>query len=327
MADEAEPHPQAKAVLDAVESSPMPPTYALSVESARAVLEEFFGNEDPRPLGDVSEFAIEGPGGAIPLRVYQPPTPDPHPAVVFFHGGGWVIGSLDTHDNICRWLCDEADCTVVSVDYRLAPEHPFPAAVEDCYAATAWVDAYGEKLGIDTDRIAVAGDSAGGNLSAAVTLLARDERGVAAHRRTAPTVPDVAYQALLYPAVASPVLQEFDSQTENAEGYFLEWESVRWFYERYLPEPTHRRNEYAAPLLADDLSGLPPASVVTAGFDPLRDEGLAYADRLAAAGADVEHHHYEGMIHGFSSLPEMMDAAGDSLDAVAADLRAAFDSG
>jgi acetyl esterase len=323
MADE--PHPQAQAVLDAVESSPMPPTYALSVESARGVLEEFFANEDPRHLGDVTEFEIEGPAEPIPVRVYEPATPGSHPALVFLHGGGWVIGSLDTHDNICRWLCEEADCAVVSVDYRLAPEHPFPAAVEDSYAATAWVADYGEKLDVDTDRIAVGGDSAGGNLTAAVTLLADDERGVDDHRRTAETVPEIDYQVLLYPAVASPTLHTFDSQTENAEGYFLEWESVRWFYERYLPEPTHRRNEYAAPLLAESLSGLPPASVVTAGFDPLCDEGLAYADRLDDAGVPVERHHYEGMIHGFASLPEMMDDAGDALDAVAADLRAAFE--
>lgn len=313
MADEAEPHPQAKAVLDAVESSPMPPTYALSVESARAVLEEFFGNEDPRPLGDVSEFAIEGPEGAIPLRVYQPPTPDPHPAVVFFHGGGWVIGSLDTHDNICRWLCDEADCTVVSVDYRLAPEHPFPAAVEDCYAATAWVDAYGEKLGIDTDRIAVAGDSAGGNFAAAVSLLARDRGG-----------PELAHQALLYPAVASLDLHDFDSYDENGEGYLLEREGSAWYYDHYLDSSIHARNPYATPLLADSHADLPPATVCTVGFGLHRDEGIAYAGRLESAGVDVAHHHYPEMVHSFVSLTDLLSRSEDALDALGERLAAAL---
>ena len=173
---------------------------------------------------------------------------------------------------------------------------------------------------MDTGALAVGGDSAGGNLTAAVTLMARDERNA----KRSDSAPDIAHQVLVYPAVASPTLHDFASYEENAEGYFLEWESTVWFYDHYLQRPTDRRNEYAAPLLARDLSDLPPATVVTAGFDPLRDEGMVYADRLENAGVAVSRHHYEGMIHGFVNLIDMMDDADDALDAIAADLDGAF---
>jgi len=225
-----------------------------------------------------------------------------------------VLGSLHTHDALCRALTNEAGCAVVSVDYRLAPERPFPAAVEDAVAAVEWVAARGDTVHLDPDRIAVGGDSAGGNLAAATTLAVRDRDG-----------PDLAHQALVYPAVSSPVLPDHDSYEENGEGYFLERESMAWFVERYVRDETDFRNEYFAPMLARDLSDVPPASVVTAGFDPLRDEGREYADRLAAAGVDVERHHYESMIHGFATMIGTVDAAEENVAALAADLRAAFE--
>jgi acetyl esterase len=317
MADEL--HPQARAVLDIVDAAPRPPTYALSVESARAVLDEFFANADPDPVGgEVSEFSVEGPAGDVPVRFYTPGGEGPQPVLVYLHGGGWVLGGLDSVDNVCRAVCRRAECAVLSVDYRLAPEHPFPAALEDCYAAVSWLADHGEHLGVDTDRIAVGGDSAGANLTAGVTLMARDDRAMG------DSAPDVARQVLVYPAVASPVHGAFDSYQENGEGYFLERESMRWFHEKYLPDAAMRRNEYAAPLLADDLTGLPPATVVTAGFDPLRDEGQAYADRLEADGVDVSRYHYEGMIHGFVSMMDYVEPAHDAIDDVVDDLSVTF---
>ncbi|MFC7154934.1 alpha/beta hydrolase [Halomarina halobia] len=311
-----EPDPQAQAVLDLLDSIPRPPTYALSVPSARDALESFFANEDPEPVGDVADFSIPGPDEDVPVRLYLPEGEGPHPALVYLHGGGWVIGSLDTVDDVCRGLVNRVGCAVLSVDYRLAPEHPFPAALDDAYAAVEWTAAHGDTVGVDPGRIAVGGDSAGGNLTAGATLMARDRGG-----------PEIARQVLVYPAVASPVVHDFDSYEENGEGYFLERESVAWFYERYVARAADQRNEYAAPLLARDLSGLPPATVVTAGFDPLRDEGREYANRLAEAEVPVTDYHYEGMIHGFVSLPDYLDAADEALDDVAADLEEAFYSG
>lgn len=307
-----EPAPEAQALLDMIDAVPRPPTYALSVESAREALEQLFADADPFvEVGDVTDFAIEGPAGDVPVRLY---TPDgdgdgPLPLLVYYHGGGWVLGSLDSADAVCRALCDRSDWAVLSVNYRHAPEHPFPAPLNDAYAAYEWAVEYADTAGADPGRVAVGGSSAGGNLTAGVTLRARDD-GL--------QLP--AHQVLIYPAVASHAVHEFDSYEENAEGYFLERDSMDWFYERYVQDAAHVRNEYLAPLLCDDLSGLPSASVLTAGFDPLRDEGRAYADRLEADGVDVSRHHYEGMIHGFVSLPDVLDAGDDALTALAADL-------
>lgn len=340
----ADPHPQAQALLDTINQSPLPPTYALSTASARAVAEEFFAPDDPEPVPDVGEFAIPGPESDVPLTVYHPDGEGPHPVLVYFHGGGWTLCSRNTHDNVCRAICNRADCVVVNVEYRLAPEHPFPAGLEDCYAAVEWVAEYGERFGADPDRIAVGGDSAGGNLAAAVSLMAGDERVVQNHSRPAGDASepqareradgndinttesaatdalDIAHQVLVYPAVASPTLQRFASYETNGEGYLLERESIYNYYRNYLPERSQRRNEYAAPLLARDLSELPSATILTAGFDPLCDEGQAYADRLEEAGVDVSRHHYEGMIHGFVNFAGTMDDAGRAFDAIAADL-------
>ena len=308
--------PQARALLDTLHEQRAPPTYGVAVETARDQLEALFSAADPEPVDEIREFDIQGPAGPIPVRVYTPEGgDDPLPVFVTFHGGGWVVGSLDTHDAVCRGIANEAACLVVSVDYRLAPEHPFPAAVEDAYAATEWAAEFAPDIGGDPDRLAIGGDSAGGNLTAAVTLLARDQGG-----------PDLCHQSLIYPAVASPALHHFDSYEENGEGYLLEMANIEWYYERYVPRATDARNEYAAPLLARDLSNLPPATLVTGGFDPLRDEGYAYADRLREAGVSVEHEHFEGMIHGFVSMTDMLDRSRDAIEVVAEGLRNSFET-
>jgi acetyl esterase len=264
-------------------------------------------------VGDVSDLEMKGPGGPLPLRLYLTEGAGPHPVLIFFHGGGFVLGDVETHDDQCRHLATAGDCAVVSVDYRLAPEHTFPAALEDAYAAVQWVADNGHHMRLDTDRIAIGGDSAGGNLSAGVTLLLQDRGG-----------PDICHQLLVYPAVASPAVHDFDSYEENAEGYFLETEATEWFHDHYVADERDHRNEYFAPLLAGDLAGVPPASVVTAGFDPLRDEGIAYAEALEADGVSVEHYHYEDMIHGFFGMVGMVDAAGDAVANLGSDLQDAF---
>ena len=309
------PDPEVQALLESADRLPIPPTYALSVESARDRLDRLLTDQPVEAVAGVENFSIPGPESAIPIRIYVPDGSPPYPVLVYFHGGGWTAGSLDTHDSVCAALTNRAGCLTVSVDYRLAPEHPFPAAVEDSYAAVEWLAAHGERINADTGRIAVAGDSAGGNLTAAVTIMARDHDG-----------PRFVHQGLLYPAVASPTVHEFESYEENAEGYLLEMASVRWYYDQYFQSPVHARNEYAAPLLADDLSGLPPATVITAGFDPLRDEGIEYAVRLEADGVDVEHRHYERMIHAFVSLPEAISQSQAAIDALGSQLAGAFDT-
>jgi len=313
MADQ--PHPQVRTVLQMLDDQPVPPTYAVAVDDAREQLETLARMREGEAVANVENFDIggpDGPEGSLPVRVYYPEADGPHPTLVYFHGGGYVLGSLETHDALCRALTNAAECAVVSVDYRLAPEHRFPAAVEDAYFAVEWVANHGESVDLDPTRIAVGGDSAGGNLSAAVTLVSKDRGG-----------PDLAHQTLIYPAVDSPVTGEYDSYEENAEGYFLEREGMEWFLEQYVDDEIHLRNEYFAPILAD-LSGVPPASVVTAGFDPLRDEGQAYAAKLEAAGVEVHTHHFEDMIHGFANMVDMVDAAGEAVDALAAELAESF---
>jgi acetyl esterase len=234
------------------------------------------------------------------------------PALVYFHGGGWVIGDLDTHDSLCRHLANAARCIVVAVDYRLAPEHKFPAAVEDCFAATSWVAREAVALGIDRERLAVGGDSAGGNLAAVVSLIARD-RGA----------PKLRCQALLYPAVECGMTHP--SHDRFAEGYLLTRPTMRWFYEHYLREPADIDDWRASPLRADDLSGVAPALVLTAGNDVLRDEGEAYARRLQEAGVAVQLRHFPDQIHGFLTMGKIIEAAQPALDDIAAALQAAWD--
>jgi acetyl esterase len=254
-----------------------------------------YGVRDPAtlaPVRSVDDNSIPGPAGDIPIRVYRPDVDGSVPTVVFFHGGGFVIGDLDTHDDHARLICHEVEAVVVSVDYRLAPEHPFPAGFEDCRAATRWVADHISELGGDAQRIAVAGDSAGGNLSAAVALTATRDGG-----------PQLAAQLLIYPGVD---FRDDDtlhpSRTENGEGYFLTLEDMKWFHSQYLHDEAHMSDPRASVLLAQDLSGLPPAVVGTGEYDPLRDEGEAYAKALEASGVKVVLRRYDGLIHGFFGM-------------------------
>lgn len=265
----------------------------------------------PEPVAAVAERTIPGTGGPLNARVFTPPGSGPHPVLLYFHGGGWVIGNRDTHDDQARALCARGGALVVSVDYRLAPEHPFPAALDDARAATAWVVDHAEELGGDPQRVAVAGDSAGANLAAAVCLAARDAGG-----------PRLALQVLIYPVVDATLAQP--SVAELALGYGLTLSTMRWFVDQYLPDPSARLDPLASPLAAPDLSGLPPAVVVTAGYDLLRDQGDAYAARLRAAGGEVVLRRHPGLVHGFLGMAPQVDAAAAAVDLLCADVRRAL---
>lgn len=246
---------------------------------------------------------IPGAEGEVRVRIYHPGGAS-LPVVVYFHGGGWVLGSIATHDGYCRALANAAKAIVVSVDYRLAPEHPYPAAVHDAYAAVCWASQQMAELGARPGPIVVAGDSAGGNLAAAATLMARERGG-----------PEIRYQVLVYPITDHDF--ETGSYRDFANGYFLTREAMRWFWNHYCPDATRRNDAFASPLRADDLGGLPPALVITAEFDPLRDEGEAYALRLREAGVEVTYRRYDGMIHGFSRRLNQFRQAKGALQEVA----------
>jgi len=266
----------------------------------------------PVPVAKVEEMTIPGPGGEIPIRVYWPTEEGSLPVLVFYHGGGWVTGNLDTSDNLCRMLSSRAPAVVVSVDYRLAPEHCFPAAVDDSYAALEWVSRNAERLDVDSSRVAVGGASAGGNLAAAVALMTRDRAG-----------PGLASQVLIYP-VTNLLDLTTASHLHFADGYGMTREHVEFFRDSYLPEVPDRKNPYASPLLAESLEDLPSAIVITAGFDVLRDEGVAYAERLEAADVPTIHVNYPSMIHGFVAMDRLFGEAEEAIDEAAAALSEAF---
>jgi acetyl esterase len=286
--------PQAKAVIDLIIKSP--------------------ASTPPAPtIGEVRELRADG----VPVRLYRPagvPVSTPLPALVFFHGGGWVIGDLETHDVLCRQLTAGAGISVVNVDYRLAPEHKFPAAVDDAWAATRWVAAHGPEHGIDPGRLAVGGDSAGGNLAAVVALLARDHGA-----------PPLALQLLTYPV--TDVAAESTSYAEFADGFMLTRESMRWFIAHYLRGAQDALDWRVSPLRAPSLSGVAPALIVTAGFDPLRDEGEAYARRLREAGVRVDTICYGGMIHGFAPMGRLIESGNRAVAHAASSLRQALGTG
>jgi acetyl esterase len=305
--------PDAQTLLDMVKEANCPAFETVTPAEARAA---FMAARpvlapEPMPVAELRDLAIPGPAGPIPARLYRPSSGGTLPALVFFHGGGWVVGNIESHDTMCRHLANRAGCAVVSVDYRLAPEHKFPAAVEDCFAATAWVADNAASLGVDAKRLAVGGDSAGGNLAAAVSLMARD-RGM----------PRISYQLLIYPAVDAAMTHP--SIASFAEGYLLTRATMRWFYEQYLRAPPDAADWRASPLAAADLAGVAPAFVVTAGFDPLCDEGDAYAARLTTAGVAVRHRRFADQIHGFAMNGKIIRAADAALDEAAAALRAAW---
>ena len=303
--------PQARALLDQMAALGGPPLDQQSVAEARAAIAELAeASGEPEAVARVEDRTIPGPLGEIPIRVYAPDAPAPLPTLVYFHGGGWVIGTLDTHDGVCRQLANAARCLVVSVDYRLAPEHPFPAPAEDAYASVCWVAANAATLGGDPARVAVGGDSAGGNLSAVVSLMARDRGG-----------PRLVHQLLVYPVVDAPTAELWPSYRENADGYFLTVAMMQWFWGHYRAA---QGDAYACPLHAADFRNLPPALVITAEFDPLRDEGEAYAARLREAGVPVTLTRYDGMIHGFFGMSGVIDRARDAVAEAAAALRTAF---
>jgi acetyl esterase len=264
-------------------------------------------------IGKVEDIAADGPAGPIPLRVYTPVAAGSTalPAIIYFHGGGFVVGDLDCYDGPCRTLTNESGCRVISVDYRLAPEHPFPAAVEDCFAAAKWVEVNAPDLGVDPNRLAIAGDSAGGNLAAVTCLLAKENK----------STPSIDFQLLIYPVVR---FERGHSTRPFGAGYFLDNRSIDWYRNHYVPSNVDPFDPRLSPLEAKDLSGLPPAYIVTAGFDPLRDEAIAYAERLKQAGVTVTHVDYPTMIHGFFSMQGLVPLSNEAIGAAAHALRDAL---
>ncbi|HEY8394343.1 MAG TPA: alpha/beta hydrolase [Thermaerobacter sp.] len=304
--------PENRALLDLRARAGLPPLHALSPQEARNLFRETalpLARQAAEEVGKVEDRVVPGPDGDIPVRVYTPRAGEPLGILVYFHGGGWVIGDLDTYDAVCRTLANATPCTVVSVDYRLAPEHKFPAALEDCYAATAWAARHWAGDGGTPPRIAVGGDSAGGNMAAVVPLLARERGG-----------PALCYQVLIYPV--TDMAGTTPSKVEFAEGYLLDRDDARWFAEQYLNRPEEALHPHVSPLRAPDLRGLPAALIITAEYDPLRDEGEAYAVRLQQAGVPATCIRWQGQLHGFVSMN--FHSSRVALGTVAAALRQGF---
>jgi acetyl esterase len=265
----------------------------------------------PEKMFSVKDWTIKSSTHEIPIRIYQPSEGDNFPVLMYFHGGGFVIGNIETHDTTCRRLAKMIHCIVVSVDYRLAPEHKFPAAPEDCYAATLWVSENAQTFHGDGNRIAVIGDSAGGNLATVVCLMARDR-----------FKPRILYQVLIYPVTDSTFSGE--SIKRNSEGYLLTEDMMRWFLDHYIHPETDLLHPYLAPIWAEDLSNLPPALIITAGFDPLQSEGMLYAKKLQDAGNSVRYIDYENMIHVFFQMPRFLKTSREAFKNIAQELKVVF---
>ncbi|ELY56388.1 alpha/beta hydrolase [Natronococcus jeotgali] len=302
--------PQAKEALERQERFSLPRSRrGLKVVRLLARATMWYQNRSPPSVGKTVDGTIPGPAGDLDVRLYLPNADGPFPTVVFFHGGGYVLGSIATHDWLCRRLTRESDCAVLSVDYRLAPENPFPAAVEDAYAAVEWTAAHPDAVA-GNGRIAVAGDSAGGALAAVAALMAAERDG-----------PEIEYQALLYPSVG---IEADQPSVRDHAGIVLEAEDMEWFRSCYYESDVHERNPYADPTNAGDVSGVAPATVVTAGFDPLRDGGRAYAEQFVGDGVATRYRNYEAMIHGFMTMRDV-DRAREAIAAVGDDLSDALE--
>ncbi|HVB42175.1 MAG TPA: alpha/beta hydrolase [Streptosporangiaceae bacterium] len=320
-------HPQVQALRDRLEAEQVPNLYTLPIEEARArdVQGAIVTAGTLEQVGEVRDFAIPGPAGDLAARLYRPAAhgadgkaPDPDgpellPALVYFFGGGWSLGTLDTSDAICRMITNRARCASIAVSYRLAPEHKFPAAVEDCYAGLAWVAAHAAELGVDAARLAVGGDSSGGNLAAAATLLARERGG-----------PALVHQLLVYPN--TDYHSDTDSMRQVNDQHFFNSKAIAWYWGMYLGSPEDGASPLASPLRASDLSGLPPATVITAEFDPLRDEAEQYGHRLARAGVPAEIIRYDGMMHGFFTMVGILETSRVAVTTAADRLGQAFAS-
>jgi len=305
--------PQIQVLLD--RGTGVPATHTLPVDVARAQYEARIAlMAPPAGIAGVREQTIDGPSDQLRIRIYTPHGAGPFPLLVFFHGSGFVLCSLDTHDGMSRNLCAGAGCVVASVDYRLAPEHKFPAGLEDCLHATRWVGVHAVQLGADPMRIAVAGDSAGGNMAAVTAIRVRDEGG-----------PGLCGQLLLYP-VTDYHTPGTPSYEENAEGYGLTRDTMKWFWAHYLRDPSEGTNPHASPMRAADLSSLPPALVITAEYDPLRDEGEIYANKLRTAGVPTALSRYDGVNHGFMFWVGIVDKADAAMNEACEWLRDVFAS-
>ena len=299
--------PNVELLLQTIENGEGGSIADVGVEQSRQFIEAFGSLGGTVEVARVEDFTIPGPGGDIPARLYSLAEEAVLPVVVYFHGGGWVIGNITSHDGVCRKLARESGLTVISVDYRLAPENKFPAAAEDCYAAAKWIADHAQELKVDDSRMALAGDSAGGNLTAVTAQLARD-RGE----------PTIAFQLMIYPVIDGTM--SFPSIKENAEGKLLTARDMEFFYEQYA-KGVDPKNPMLSPLYAPDLSGLPPALVITAEYDPLRDEGEAYADALQQAGVEARSSRYDGMVHGFFGLEAIIPASAAAMEEAASALQ------
>jgi len=306
-------HPQMKTVLDQIAAAKLQPFHKLTPQDARKQTARRAAQGEPVALASVEDRTVPGPAGPVPVRVYTPMGAGPFGALAYFHGGGWVVGDIDMTDQPCRMLAKASHCVVVSVDYRLAPEHKFPAAPEDCYAVTKWIADNAAAINCDATRIAVGGTSAGGNLAAAVALMARDRGG-----------PRLAYQLLVYPATRRELDTMSHTQFLSDSYYILSRDDMEWFWSHYLADRTDAANPYACPDRAETLQGLPPALVITAEFDPLRDEGEAYAVRLREDGVPAVLRRYDGVTHGFFGMPALLDLAQQAIGEAASALRVAI---